>query len=113
MDLAEEKVRERNVHLVEDLNIGDLATFFEITIPMEVHPDYSWDQYPHLNHLYSVCKQIEGFNAIHEPFLRFCGNIRHHREAGTSASFPELVGQTWVSVKTIFKLVSLKLMGKI
>ena len=113
VELADEKVKERNIHTIEDLNIGDLATFFEITMPMEVHPEYSWDQYPHLNHLYSVCKQIDGFDKIHEPFLNFCDNIRHHREAGTSASFVELIGQTFVSVKLIFNLISLKLMGKI
>ena len=97
MDIAEEMVGHRNIESVEDLNIGDLATFMEVSMPMECHPDYNWSQYPNLSHLYNICKKVPNFDKVHQPFIEFAGNYRHHRDRGTTASWLELAGQVFFS----------------
>ena len=93
MDIAEEMVGKRNIKTVDDLNIGDLATFMEISMPLECHSDYKWSQYPNLKHLYTICKLIPSFNKVHQPFLVFAENYRFHRDRGTTASWFEIAVQ--------------------
>ena len=105
-------MKERKITSVNDLNIGDLATFMEITMPMEIHPDYSWDQYPNLNHLYAICSQIEGFDKIHEPFLKFCKKICHHRQIGTTPTLVGWIKEICVGARMIMRVLYVQLLGK-
>ena len=113
VDLAEEKIKERNINTVEDLNIGDLALFLEVTMPMEIHPDYSWHQYPNLNHLYSVCKKIECFDKVHKPFLDWCRMIRQHQEINAQMTLGRWMFDIFVGGKMIMKMIYLKVFGYI
>ena len=79
---AEEILRRREIKTVEDLNVGDLATFMELTMPMELLQEFHWSDYPSLENLYRVCSKVPGFSEIHQPFLEFCQMYRTHRDAG-------------------------------
>ena len=79
---AEEILSKREIKTVEDLNVGDLATFMELTMPMELHQEFQWSDYPNLENLYRVCSKVPGFSEIHQPFLEFCQMYRTHRDAG-------------------------------
>eukprot|EP00092_Neocalanus_flemingeri_P006627 GFUD01007150.1.p1 GENE.GFUD01007150.1~~GFUD01007150.1.p1 ORF type:complete len:270 (+),score=71.93 GFUD01007150.1:56-865(+) len=109
--IAEEMVGERKIKTVEDLNIGDLATFMEVSLPMECHEDFSWSQYPNLDNLYDVCKKVRHFQTVHKPFLEFCENYRHHRDAGTTASWASLAWQVLVGARTGFRMAWIKIFG--
>ena len=79
---AEEILSKREIKTVEDLNVGDLATFMELTMPMELLQEFHWSDYPSLENLYRVCRKVPGFSEIHQPFLEFCQMYRTHRDAG-------------------------------
>ena len=72
----------KEIRTVEDLNVGDLATFMELTMPMELLKEFQWSDYPNLENLYRVCSKVQGFSEIHQPFLEFCQMYRTHRDAG-------------------------------
>jgi len=111
VDTAEEMLREREIKNVEDLNLGDLATFMEVSLVMECHPEYNWNQYPNLLHLYSVCKEVPHFDKVHQPFLEYCENYRHHRDVGTTASWPQLVVQAFTGVWTGLRMAKVNILG--
>ena len=51
-------------------------------MPMELHQEFQWSDYPNLENLYRVCSKVPGFSEIHQPFLEFCQMYRTHRDAG-------------------------------
>ena len=106
---TKEIVVQRNMKTVEDLNIGDLATFMEVYLPMECHADFSWNQYLNLNNFYGVCKKVNHYETVHKPFLEFCENYRHHRDAGTTASWGSFVWQVIVGIRTPFRMGWIKI----
>merc|ERR550532_440928 len=73
---AEEILSKRDIKAVEDLNVGDLATFMELTMPMELLKEFQWSDFPNLENLYRVCSKVPGFSEIHQPFLDFCQMYR-------------------------------------
>lgn len=111
IDTAEEMVGRREIKTVRDLNVGDLAVFMEVSVAMECHPAYHWKHFPNLEHLYSVCRQITHFQKVHQPFLEFCENYRHHRDVGTSASWFQLVCQVFTGVRTGLWMAKVQLLG--
>ena len=54
LSAAEEILAKRQIHCVEDLNIGDLSAFMEISVPMECLVGFQWEDYPNLNKLHQV-----------------------------------------------------------
>ena len=54
LSAAENILAKRNISCVEDLNIGDLSAFMEISVPMECLEGFHWVDYPYLNKLYQV-----------------------------------------------------------
>ena len=93
MEDAEELVGKRKITCVEDLNLGDLATFMEVSLPMECHKDFLWSNFPNLNHLYKICSKVPHFDKVHQPFVDFCEMYRHHRDAGTTATWADVGAQ--------------------
>ena len=57
--LAKELVFERKINTVEHLNIGDLATFMEVSMPMALHTDYRRSQYPNLDNCLQEDRAIQ------------------------------------------------------
>ena len=80
--VAEDMLSNRELRTVEDLNLGDLATFMELTMPMELHKEFQWSDYPNLENLYRVVSKVPEFSEIHQPFLEFCQMYRTHRDTG-------------------------------
>jgi len=111
MNIAEEMVGKRNIKTVKDLNIGDLATFMEISMPLECHIDYKWSDYPNLSHLYEICKKIPNFDKVHQPFLEFAEKYRFHRDRGTSATWFELAMQVLTAVNIGLRMARVQLFG--
>jgi len=108
---ADEILSNREIKTVEDLNVGDLATFMELTMPMELLKEFHWSDYPSLENLYRVCSKVPGFSEIHQPFLEFCQMYRTHRDAGTSASLGTIIAQSLTSVCLVFRVARIKLLG--
>ena len=54
LSAAETILAKRDISCVEDLNIGDLSAFMEISVPMECLAGFHWADYPYLNKLYQV-----------------------------------------------------------
>ena len=54
LSAAENILAKRDISCVEDLNIGDLSAFMEISVPMECLEGLHWPDYPYLNKLYQV-----------------------------------------------------------
>ena len=54
LSVAENLLSKRKINCVEDLNIGDLSAFMEISVPMECLAGFHWADYPYLNKLYQV-----------------------------------------------------------
>eukprot|EP00931_Biecheleriopsis_adriatica_P103874 TRINITY_DN78665_c0_g1_i1.p1 TRINITY_DN78665_c0_g1~~TRINITY_DN78665_c0_g1_i1.p1 ORF type:complete len:288 (-),score=46.57 TRINITY_DN78665_c0_g1_i1:124-987(-) len=101
---AETILSGRKIEKVEDLNLGDLATFMEVSLPMECHPNFSWVDYPNLNNLYKVMKMIPEFSTVHEPFLDFTADFRRVRDSNPSYALYEYPAQCCLSVRTICKV---------
>lgn len=91
--VADELVAARKITCVEDLNLGDLATFMEASLPIECHHEFSWSHFPHLSHLFDVCKRIPGFDEVHKPFMEFVEMYRFHRDRDTQATWSDIVAQ--------------------
>ena len=51
---AEKILSKREIGCIEDLNIGDLSAFMEISVPMECLVGFHWEDYPSLNKLHQV-----------------------------------------------------------
>jgi len=103
--VAEEIFEKRKITKVEDLNIGDMGVFLEITVVMECLAGYYWSNYPALENLLKVSKQIPEFMEIHQPFLDFCREYRHHRDANTTASLLTTISQVITTFVTFAKIV--------
>ena len=54
LSVAENLLSKREINCVDDLNIGDLSAFMEISVPMECLAGFHWADYPYLNKLYQV-----------------------------------------------------------
>ena len=93
LSAAEKILSKRQIDCIEDLNIGDLSAFMEISVPMECLVGFHWEDYPSLNKLHQVnisnslhiwttlrvrptscqlCCEVPCFYKVHQPFLDFC-----------------------------------------
>jgi len=104
LSTAEIILAKRKISCVEDLNIGDLSAFMEISVPMECLEGFHWADYPNLNKLNQLCNEVPGFERVHQPFLDFCREYRHHRDANTKPSWSTAVVQVFTSVLTLLKI---------
>lgn len=109
LDVAEDVIRERKIASVEDLNLGDLSAFMEISVVMECMAGFNWSDYPALENLYRLCREVPEFLEVDEPFLDFCREYRHHRDEGTTAGWLTLASQVFISIRTFFKIASVEI----
>lgn len=77
---AERLVGERNLKTANDLNFGDLTTYEEVLMVMEIHPKFSWDSYPNLALLHALMKQAPNYDVVHAPFYAFLDTWRHMQQ---------------------------------
>jgi len=76
LDEAERLVGERILKTTSDLNFGDLATYEEVLMVMEIHPNFSWDNYPNLALLHALMKTVPKYDVVHAPFYAFLDKWR-------------------------------------
>merc|ERR1711971_121264 len=102
---AEEILSKRKIDCVNDLNLGDLALFLEVTLPF-----FILDDVPAIRNLYEVIKRIPEFSEIDEGFKKFIEPVL--RQNPSSQSTMGYFQEVWTSVKmityNIFQLLRMK-----
>merc|ERR1711933_100389 len=106
---AETILSGRSINKVEDLNIGDIATFMEVSVPMECHPNFSWKDYPNLSNLYNVMKMIPEFSRVHDPYLEFTADFCRVRDSNPSYGYSEYPSQCCLSLGLLCKVLRMVL----
>ena len=98
---AEKILSQRQIQKVQDLNLGDLAIFFETTLPFFVHPDINYEDYPALGNLYKVIQQIPEFLEIDEKFREFLAPLQKDSNTGNerSPSIFTYFKEVWTTIK--------------
>merc|ERR1712001_779373 len=99
---AEEILSNREIKKTSDLNLGDLAIFFETSLPFFILPAISYEDYPALKNLYKIMQQIPEFEEIDQKFDKFTGLIRDLRRNSDSSPSPTtftFIGEIWTSMK--------------
>ena len=97
---AEEILSKREMNHVDDLNLGDLATFLETSLPFFILPDINYEDYPALNKLYKIMQQIPEFEEIDEKFKEFTERIIDlNNSSSASPTIFTTMGEIWTSMK--------------
>ena len=93
---AEEILSHRKIQKVQDLNLGDLAIFFETTLPFFVLPEINYEDYPAFYNLYKIIQQIPEFQEIDEKFREFLLPLeKNDRSPSIFTYFKEV----WTTIK--------------
>ena len=93
---AEEILSHRKIQNVQDLNLGDLAIFFETTLPFFVLPEINYEDYPAFDNLYKIIQQIPEFQEIDEKFREFLLPLeKNERSPSIFTYFKEV----WTTIK--------------
>ena len=93
---AEEILSHRKIQKVQDLNLGDLAIFFETTLPFFVLPDINYEDYPAFYNLHKIMQQIPEFQEIDEKFREFLLPLeKNERSPSIFTYFKEV----WTTIK--------------
>lgn len=98
---AERIVGENNKQRVEDLDLGDLATFQEVSMAMECHPGYEWSDFPNLNKLFGLMRKLEEHDAVYGGFLSFIHPILQDRAQRRRTSCGESCWECLACFRTI------------
>jgi len=98
---GEKLLSERTIKEVEDLNLGDLAAYFEVSLPFAHHPDAQIDDYPNFKNLYLVLQKLPEFQEIDEAFRKFNSRIEELRENAPSPTVASYFKETWLTMKFI------------
>ena len=98
---AEEMLSERNIKEVEDLNLGDLAVFFESTLAFFLLSDIQYDNYPAFKNLYHVIQKIPEFKQIDQEFTAFVDRVHEFRKLDPKPTLFSYVNEIWTTIKFI------------
>lgn len=96
---AEKMLSKRSITEVEDLNLGDLAVFFESSLAFFVLPEIKYNNYPAFENLYHVIQKIPEFDEIDREFDAFTKRVRAFREIGSYPTLFTYVKEIWTSIK--------------
>lgn len=98
---AEKTLSERNIKEVEDLNLGDLAVFFESSLAFFLLPDINYVDYPALRNLYKVMQKIPEFEEIDREFSAFTQQVKDFRDSGIRPTIFAYISEIWSTIKLI------------
>jgi len=98
---AETMLSERNIKDVGDLNLGDLAVFFESSLSFFLLPDITYNDYPAFKNLYEVIQKIPEFDQIDQEFSVFTKRVRDLRNAGLQPTLFTYISEVWSTMKLI------------
>jgi glutathione S-transferase len=98
---AETMLSERNIEDVEDLNLGDLAVFFESSLAFFLLPDIKYIDYPAFKNLYDVIRKIPEFDQIDQEFSAFTKRVKDLRNAESYPTLFTYVSEIWSTIKLI------------
>ena len=92
---------------VSELDLGDVATFMEVTLAMECHPSFRWSDYPHLSRLHALMQQVPEFDSVHAPFLDFLAPFKQAQASGRGTTLAEFVAEARTGIRTVIKLATI------
>ena len=110
---AEIKLSERTIVNTEDLNLGDLAVFFETSVAFFCHPDIHYRDYPNQHNLYKVLQKLPEFVEIDDAFCEFVKKLINLSENGASSSIFTYFKETWATMKFLGTLITVSLRSKL
>ena len=97
---ANEILSKRKINQVSDLNLGDLATFLETSLPFFILADINYEDYPALSNLYKIMQEIPEFEEIDQEFKQFTEQIIDLKNSPhISPTFFTYLAEIWTSVK--------------
>jgi glutathione S-transferase len=111
IDEAERILSKRKFDVVQDLNIGDIATIMEMTVALEM-PGYSWNSYPNITKLLFVMKQAPQFQYVHGPFTQFMEDHAKKTKGHPGYGCTGCPSQCFGCVATIAQMIRGKLFVK-
>jgi len=106
---GEKMLSERTINEVENLNLGDLAAYFEVSVPFAHHPEVDLDHYQNFKNLYQVLLKLPEFREINDAFKKFNAHIRELRENAPSPSFTSYFKETCSTMKLLGKIANRKM----
>jgi len=106
---GEKRLSERTIKEVEDLNLGDLAAFMEVSLPFVYHPDAQIDDYPNWKNLYQVLLKLPEFREIDEAYTTFNAHVEELRENAPSPTFIGYFKETWLTIKFLGMIATRKM----
>ena len=84
------------------LNLGDLATFLETSLPFFVLPNVKYEDYPALANLYKTMKHIPEFEEIDQKFGDFIKRIHDlQNSSNNSPTIFTTMGEIWTTIKLV------------
>jgi len=99
---AEEILSKREINQVSDLNLGDLATFLETSLPFFILPNVKYEDYPALANLYKTMKHIPEFEEIDQKFGEFIKRIHDlQNSSNNSPTIFTTMGEIWTTIKLV------------
>lgn len=106
IDEAEKIIEQRNLKQVTDLDFGDVTTYEEVLMVMEIHPKFTWSDYPSLSNLHNLMKMVPEYDVVHKPFNEF---IEQWRILEKETTRPNVLLDIWLAVKTLAKAIPVHL----
>ena len=92
-------IAERQIETVEDLNLGDLAVFFESTLAFFLLSEIQYADYPAFKNLYSVIQKIPEFDEIDQEFTAFTNRVHEFRKLDTQPTLFTYASEVWTTIK--------------
>ena len=84
------------------LNLGDLATFLETSLPFFILPNVKYEDYPALSNLYKTMKHIPEFEEIDQKFGEFTKKIHDlQNSSNNSPTIFTTMGEIWTTIKLV------------
>jgi len=98
---AEQFLAERQIETVNDLNLGDLAVFFESTLAFFLLSEIQYDDYPAFKNLYSVIQKIPEFYEIDQEFTAFTNRVHEFRKIDPKPTLFTYISEVWTTIRFI------------
>ena len=98
---AETFLSERQIKEVKDLNLGDLAVFFESTLAFFLLSDIQYDNYPAFKNLYNMIQKIPEFEQIDQEFTAFVNRVHEFRKIDPKPTLFNYISEIWTTIKLI------------
>ena len=98
---AEQFLSKRQIQEVDDLNLGDLAVFFESSLSFFLLSEIQFDDYPAFKNLYHVIQKIQEFEQIEQEYIAFTNRVHEFRKIDPTPTLFTYISEIWASFKLV------------